>query len=41
MGTLDQARETQLKNIEAKTGKNLNELRELIDERGPSRCCLD
>lgn len=34
MGTLDKARQTQLKNIEAKTGKNLAELRKIIDKSG-------
>jgi Domain of unknown function (DUF5655)/Domain of unknown function (DUF4287) len=34
MGTLEKARETQLKNIEAKTGKSLGDLRKLIDKSG-------
>ncbi len=34
MSTLDQARETQLKNIQAKTGKTLDELRQLILDSG-------
>jgi hypothetical protein len=37
MGTLDQARATQLKNIEAKTGKSLAELRSVIDGSGLSK----
>jgi len=34
MGSLDQARETQLRNIEAKTGRTLDELRTLIAQSG-------
>lgn len=34
MSTLDQARETQLQNIQAKTGKTLDELRAVISESG-------
>jgi hypothetical protein len=34
MSSLDQARNTQLKNIEAKTGKSLAELREAIEQSG-------
>jgi len=34
MGVLDQARATQLKNIEAKTGKSLAELRSVIERSG-------
>jgi len=37
MGTLDQARATQLKNIEAKTGKSLAELRSVIERSGLSK----
>ncbi len=34
MSTLDQARETHLKNIEAKSGKSLGEIRRLIQQSG-------
>jgi hypothetical protein len=34
MGNLDQARETQLRNIEARTGRKLPELRTLISSSG-------
>lgn len=34
MSSLDQARNTQLKNIEAKTGKSLTELRKIIEQSG-------
>jgi hypothetical protein len=37
MSSLDQARDTQLKNIEAKTGKKLAELREVIAASGLSK----
>jgi hypothetical protein len=37
MGSLDQARETQLRNIEAKTGRKLDELRTLIAQSGPAK----
>ena len=37
MGTLDKARETQLRNIEAKAGKSLAELRSTIAESGLSK----
>ena len=37
MGTLDQARATQLKNIEGKTGKSLSDLRTVIKESGLSK----
>jgi len=37
MGTLDQARATQLKNIEAETGKSLAELRSVIERSGLSK----
>lgn len=34
MSTLDQARKTQLKNIEARTGKSMTELTRIIEESG-------
>lgn len=34
MGALDKARETQLKNIQAKTGKSLDKLRQFIQKSG-------
>jgi hypothetical protein len=37
MSTLDRARATQIKNIEAKTGKSLSELRKLIEMSGLSK----
>ncbi len=37
MSTLDQARTTQLKNIESKTGHSLDELRAIITESGLSK----
>jgi len=37
MSSLDQARETQLKNIQAKTGKTLDELRLIITQSGLTR----
>lgn len=37
MSSLDQARETQLRNIEAKTGKSLAELRSVIEASGLSK----
>ena len=37
MSSLDQARETQLRNIEAKTGKSLTELRAVIEASGLSK----
>ncbi len=37
MSSLDKARETQLRNIEAKTGKSLDELRALIAQSGLSK----
>jgi len=37
MGSLDQARDTQLRNIEAKTGKSLAELRSVIEASGLSK----
>jgi hypothetical protein len=37
MSSADQARETQLKNIQAKTGKSLNEVRSLIKKSGLSK----
>jgi len=37
MSSLDKARETQLKNIQLKTGKNLAEIRTIIDKSGLSK----
>jgi len=34
MSSLDQARETQLKNIQAKTGKSLAEVRKMVAKSG-------
>lgn len=37
MGSLDQARETQLKNIQTKTGKTLEQLRSIVKKSGLSK----
>ena len=34
MSTLDKARQTQLENIQTKTGKSIAELRTMIDQSG-------